>query len=89
MYGEVSDQTIYMHRYKDSGILNGVRSLTFVKINKPIPTTMFVKGNLIKLRHNGQDRTPFYTKCKTKGHYRLECPELKHHIWVEPTMDWA
>ena len=88
-YGEVADQTIYMHRYKNTGILNGVRSLAFTKINKPIPTTMFVKGNLVKLRHNGQDRTPFCTKCKTKGQYRLDCPELNNLVWTEPAMDWA
>ena len=88
-YGEVADQTIYMHRYKNTGILNGVRSLAFTKINKPIPTTMFVKGNLVKLRHNGQDRTPFCTKCKTKGHYRLDCPQLNNLVWTEPAMDWA
>ena len=88
-YGEVADQTIYMHKYKNTGILNGVRSLAFIKINKPIPTTMFVKGNLVKLRHNGQDRTPFCTKCKTKGRYRLDCPELNNQVWTEPAMDWA
>ena len=88
-YGEVADQSIYMHRYKNTGILNGIRSLAFLKINKPIPTTMFVKGNLVKLRHNGQDRTPFCPQCKTKGHYRLDCPALKNQIWVEPAMDWA
>ncbi|MEW8339315.1 MAG: hypothetical protein AB2708_05650 [Candidatus Thiodiazotropha taylori] len=63
--------------------------MTFLKINKPIPTTMFIKGNLIKLRHNGQDRTPFCTSCKTKGHYRLECPNLNGPRWEEPIMDWA
>lgn len=89
MYGEVADQLIYMHKYKDTGILNGVRSMTFLKINKPIPTTLFVKGNLIKLRHNGQDRTPFCTICKTKGHYRLECPGLNNRNWEDPIMDWA
>ena len=87
--GEVADQTIYMHKYKNTVILNGVRSLAFTKINKPIPTTMFVKGNLVKLRHNGQDRTPFCTKCKTKGHYRLDCPELNNLVWTELAMDWA
>ena len=61
MYGEVSDQTIYIHKYKNTRILNGVCSLAFLKINKPIPTTIVVKGNVIKLRHNGHDRTPFCT----------------------------
>ena len=74
---------------RDIKIQNRVRSLAFLKINKPIPTTMFVKGNLVKLRHNGQDRTPFCTQCKTKGHYRLDCPELKNQLWTEPAMDWA
>ena len=78
-----------MHRYKNTGILNAVSSLAFLIINKPIPTTMFVKRNLVKLRHNGQDRTPFCTQCKTKGHYRLDCPELKNQSWTEPAMDWA
>ena len=35
-YGEVADQTIFMHRYKNTGILNGVRSLSFLKINKGV-----------------------------------------------------
>ena len=35
-YGEVADQTIFMHRYKNTGILNGVRSLAFLKINKGV-----------------------------------------------------
>lgn len=90
IYGEVADQQIYMHKYKDTGILNGVRSMTFLKITKPIPTTLFVKRNIIiKLRHNGQDRTHSVQHVKTKGHYRLECPELNNRNWGEPIMDWA
>ena len=32
--------------------------MTFIKISIPIPTALFVHGNRIKLKHEGQDSTP-------------------------------
>ena len=43
-------------------------------MTKPIPTTLYIRGNRIKIKHNGQDRTPICGICKTKGHYRTDCP---------------
>ena len=37
---------------------------------------MFVRGNRIRLKHDNQDRSLFCAVCKTKGHFRLECPQL-------------
>ena len=42
----------------------------------PIPTTMLVGGNRIRLKNENQDKSPFCAVCKTNGHFRLECPQL-------------
>ena len=53
-----------------------MRSINFKKITKPIPTVLFIRGNRIKLRHENQDREPICGVCKTKGHFRTDCPQL-------------
>ena len=57
---------------------NGIRSINFLSLNKPLPTTMYVQGNRIRLKHTGQDRTPICAICKNKGHYRSECPQIQN-----------
>lgn len=76
-YGELHSQYVGRHHYKNTTIQNGVRSLEFKTLTTAIPTTMFVRGNLIRLRHEGQVRVPFCTVCRTRGHYRLDCPTVR------------
>ena len=57
-----------------------MRSVNFMTIVNPIPTTIFVRGNRIKPKHEGQDRTPICGICKEKGHYRDECPRKETYI---------
>ena len=64
-----------MHAGTD--IYNGVRSMTFKEITKPIPTVLYVRGNKIKTRHDKQDRSPICAICKAKGHCRTDCPYLQ------------
>ena len=75
-FGQLVPEDIFMHKYYNTDIYNGVRSITFTRIDTPIPTTLFVRGNRIKLRHENQDRRPVCGICKTKGHYRDECPMI-------------
>ena len=75
-FGNLQKNQVFRHKYRGTEIYNGVRSVNFKKITKPIPTTMFVRGNRIRLKHDNQDRSPFCAVCKTKGHFRLECPQL-------------
>ena len=72
-YGVLSSQTVFSHKHRGTDIYNGVRSISFKSLNKAIPTTMFVRGNRIRLRHENQDRSPICGLCKQKGHFRLEC----------------
>ena len=72
-YGVLSSQTVFSHKHRGTEIYNGVRSISFKSLNKAIPTTMFVRGNRIRLRHENQDRSPICGLCKQKGHFRLEC----------------
>ena len=57
---------------------NGAKSINFKRIHTPIPTTLFIRGNRIKLKHEGQDREPVCRICKKKGHYRDKCPGASH-----------
>ena len=71
------DQPITKYKIPGPDIYNDVRSLSFKTINKPIPTTLFVRGNRIKVKYLGQDRTPTCSICKTRGHYITECPRTQ------------
>ena len=75
-HGDIQTNKINHHQYKGTDIFNGVRSINFKKINKPIPTVLFIRGNRIKLRRENQDRDPICGVCKAKGHFRTECPQL-------------
>ena len=68
--GQLQSDEIYMHKYRGTDIYNRVRSVNFLKIDKPIPTTMFVKGNRVRLQHEDQERTPICGICRVCGHYR-------------------
>ena len=76
-YEKLQDQSIFMHQYRGVEIYNGIRSVNFIELYKPLPTTLYVRGNKIKINHQGQDRTPICAICKQKGHFRTECPRLQ------------
>ena len=78
-YGKLKDQEVYLHKYRGLEIYNGIRSINFLSLNKPLPMTIYVQGNRIKLKHIGQDRSPICAICKIKGHYRTECPTIQSH----------
>ena len=42
-----------------------------------------MQGNRIKFKHIVQDRSPICAICKTKGHYRTECPKIQSHEDME------
>ena len=50
-YGKLQDQSIFMHQYKGVEIFNGIRSVNFTELYKPLPTTLYVRGNRIKIKH--------------------------------------
>ena len=54
-------------------IYNGVRFINITSITKSILSTLYVRGNRIKIKYKGQDRTPICGICKTKVHYRTDC----------------
>lgn len=74
-YGEIKGE-MSKHRIRGTDILNGNRSIDFIKINESIPTTLHIKGNKIKIKYQGQDRTPICSFCKTKGHYKQICEKF-------------
>lgn len=75
-YGEVKKE-IYHHKIKHTQIKNGYRTIYYKNINKSIPTILWINGNRIKIRYEGQDRTPICSFCKVKGHYKEICETLK------------
>lgn len=75
-YGDHKKE-IFHHKIRGTNILNGYRTLYFKKLNKSIPTVLWISGNKIKIKHDGQDRTPICSFCKHKGHYRDICEVLK------------
>lgn len=74
-YGDIKND-VYHHKIRNTNILNGYRTVYFRKINKTIPTVLWISGNRIKIRYDGQDRTPICSFCKVKGHYRDICETL-------------
>lgn len=93
-YGEIKGE-VQRHKFRGTNIYNGNRSLNFTKIITTIPTTLYVKGNRIRIKYEGQDRTPICSYCREKGHYKLVCPkflkqqeEYANRIeYVEPTVE--
>lgn len=71
-YGEIKGE-VSRHKIRGTNILNGNRSIDFTTINESIPTTLHIKGNKIKIKYPGQDRTPICSFCRQKGHYKLIC----------------
>ena len=76
-YGTLQTNQVYSHKIRGYEILNGIKSINFKKIIKPIPTVLYVKGNKIKIKYEKQDRSPICGICRTKGHFRTECPILR------------
>ena len=76
-YGIMARNELFSHKYRGTDIYNGVRTATYTKITKPIPTVLFVRGNRIKIKYESQDRTPICGICRTKGHFRDDCPRLR------------
>ena len=71
-YGEIRGE-MYRHLHKGFSVENGNRSVLYERQPANIPTILWVGGNKIKCRYEGQDRTPICSYCKTKGHYRAIC----------------
>ena len=76
-YGIMAMNELFSHKYRGTDIYNGVRTATYTKITKPIPTVLFVRGNRIKIKYETQDRTPICGICRTKGHFQDDCPRLR------------
>ena len=76
-FGVMARNELFSHKYRGTDIYNGVRTATYSKITKPIPTVLFVRGNRIKIKYESQDRTPICGICRTKGHFRDDCPRLR------------
>ena len=49
-YGVPKEQTINRHKIPGMDIYNGVRSINFISVTKPIPTTLYIWGK--RLRSN-------------------------------------
>ena len=76
-YGIMAMNELFSHKYRGTDIYNGVRTATYTKITKPIPTVLFVRGIRIKTKYETQDRTPICGICRTKGHFQDDCPRLR------------
>ena len=82
---EIEDEEILtvLRKYgsiKGFSVENGNRSVLFNDPPENIPTFLWVGGNRVKCRYDGQDRTPICSYCKTKGHYRAICEKEKEDI---------
>lgn len=76
-YGVLHEQVVTHHKYRNTEINSEVRSVLFKSITKPIPTTIYIQGNKIKLKHKDQDRSPICSICKERGHYKDKCEKEK------------
>ena len=76
-YGTLQTNQVYCHKIRGFEILNGIKSVNFKKIIKPVPTVLYVKGNKIKIKYDKKDRSPICGICRTKCHFMNECPILR------------
>lgn len=74
-YGDIKGNII-RHRHKGTTIENGNRSVIFNELPRNIPTVLWVSGNRIKIRYEGQDREAICSYCHQKGHYRKICEKM-------------
>ena len=82
-YRTLQTNQVYSHKIRGCEILNGIKSANFKGIIKQIPTVLYVKGNKIKIKYDKQDRSPICGICRTKGHFRNECPILRTFVEEE------
>lgn len=75
-YGTMKGGVI-RHKFKGTNVENGVRSVLFHNIQDNIPTTLHIQGNKLRVKYEGQDRTPICSFCKERGHYKAICEVLK------------
>ena len=81
-YGKLKDQEVYQHKYPGLEIYNGIPSINFLCLNKPLPTTIYVQGNRIKLKHIGKidhQFAPYVRRKDTTGRNALRYKVMR--IW--------
>ena len=71
-YGVMTKNELFSHKYLGTYIYYGVRSATFTKRSKPIP-----QYYLSKVEYDSHERTPICGTCRTKWHFRDDCPRLR------------
>ena len=54
-YGVMARNELFSHKYRGTNVYNWVRSATYTRIIKPIPTVLFVRGNKMKIKCETQD----------------------------------
>ena len=75
-YGDFNDETIRHLKLKDEGLThieNGVRVVTFNRIDRPIPHTIVYRGTPLGFRYTGQPKLCF--KCASPDHVVRDCPK--------------
>ena len=75
-YGEFNHESIRHLHLKDEGlqhIENGVRVVTFTRIERPIPHTVIYRGTPLGFRYMGQPKLCF--KCASPDHVVRDCPK--------------
>ena len=66
---------ISRHKHRGTNIENGNRSIIYASEPQNIPGTLWIQGNKVKIRYDGQNRKPFCSHCKVLGHYYKDCEE--------------
>ena len=77
-YGDLQSNTVYHQTFK-----NGVRSINYLNLKKPIPTVVWVQGNRVKTSHPDQDRTAFCSVCRTKVIIEVNAQSRMHQSMQE------
>ena len=78
-FGEIKG-SISRHKHRGTNIENGNRSLIYTSEPRNIPGTLWIQGNKVKIRYDGQNRKPFCSHCKILGHYYKDCEEYAKAI---------
>ena len=78
-FGEIKGG-ISRHKHRGTNIENGNRSLIYAAEPRNIPGTLWIQGNRVKVRYDGQNRKPICSHCKATGHYYKDCEEYAKAI---------
>ncbi|CAC5424837.1 unnamed protein product [Mytilus coruscus] len=79
----VSDLIICLQRINQEQYLAGVRIVRIASLEKPIPRKIYIQGQLVTIRYEGQQNLKKCYKCNDNGHISHDCGNEPKRRWEQ------